>query len=121
MHWQKENKLDYLLQECRDELSRHKTDDEWEDIAKKICDDPSAKRDKPLFIMYLNKLESDGLIKKNERGHVATFEGLFYKGYKRMRRREINATNLQVIQTWAIAIGTILAGLYALYQFLAHH
>lgn len=117
MDFQKEKKLDYLLQECRDELSRLRTEEEWHNISKKVCDDLSAKRDKPLFIMYLDKLEADGLIKKNDTGYVATYKGLFYKGYEKTRKDESTATNLQLIQTWAISIGTALAGLYALYQF----
>ncbi len=118
---EKEKNLDYLLQECRDELSRNRNEEEWNNIAKRVCNDLSAKRDKPLFIMYLDKLEKDGLIKKNETGHVATYEGLFFKGYKKTKRKETVLTNLQLIQTWAIAIGTALAGLYALYQFFQNN
>lgn len=118
MSWEKEKNLDYLLQECRDELSRLRTNEEWDNISKRVCNDFSAKRDKPLFLMYLEKLESDGLIKKNETGHVATYKGLFFKGYKKAKKKENISTNLQLIQTWAIVIGTALAGLYALYQFL---
>ena len=66
MDFQKERNLDYLLQECRDELSRHRSEEEWHNISKKICDDLSAKKDKPLFLMYLDKLQEDNLIKKNE-------------------------------------------------------
>lgn len=116
MNWEKENNLDYLLQQCRDELSRHRAEEEWSKIAKKVCNDSSAKKDKPLFLMYLDKLESDHLIKKNETGYVATFEGLFYKGYKATKRKQTISTNLQLVQTWCIAIGTAFAGLYAIFQ-----
>ena len=117
MNTENENNLDYLLQQCRDELSRHRTEDEWDAIAKKVCNDKDAKRDKPLFIMYIEKLEADKLIKKTSTGYVATYEGLFYKGYGATKRKEVIATNLQAAQTWAISIGTALAGLYAVYQF----
>ncbi len=37
--------------------------------------------------MYLDKLEADGLIEKNETGHLATYEGLFFKGYKKNKKK----------------------------------
>ncbi len=118
MDFSKEKKLDYLLQECRDELSRHRTEEEWHNISKKVCDDLSAKKDKPLFLMYLDKLEADGLIKKNETGYAATYKGLFYIGYEKNKRKENISKNLQTAQTWAISIGTAIAGLYALVQII---
>lgn len=118
MDFSKEEKLDYLLQECRDELSRHRTEEEWHNISKKVCDDLSAKKDKPLFLMYLDKLEADDLIKKNETGYVATYKGLFYIGYEKTKRKENISKNLQTAQTWAISIGTAIAGLYALVQII---
>lgn len=116
MKYKNESKLDYILQECRDELSRQRTEIEWHNISKKICDDPDAKRDKPLFLMYIDKLEEDNLIKKNGTGYLATYKGLFFKGYVENIKKENISKRLQTAQTWAISIGTAIAGIYALIQ-----
>lgn len=118
MDFQKERKLDCLLQECKDELSRHRTEEDWHNISVRICDNPNAKKDNPLFLMYLNKLKEDDLIEKNETGYVATFKGLFFKGYEKTKKEEKVSKNLQTVQTWAISIGTAIAGLYALVQIM---
>lgn len=68
--------------------------------------------------MYLDKLKADDLIKKNETGYVATYKGLFFKGFEETKRKENISKKLQTAQTWAISIGTAIAGLYALVQII---
>ncbi|MHB8261907.1 MAG: hypothetical protein ACYDCN_02745 [Bacteroidia bacterium] len=72
----------------------------------------------------LNKLEKDGFlipIPVNDKKFITTsFEGIVFiknGGYTEQKRKEMTLKALQSIQTWAIAIGTSLAGAYALCQF----
>ena len=77
------------------------------------------------FLMYHNmifdKLANDGYIKKVNELNSITFEGkLFSKsgGYEVANKKSAIRANLQSSQTWAIAVGTVLAGAYGLLEIL---
>ena len=63
---------------------------------------------------------------EKEKGNVPhqikiTFRGIAFisnGGYVKQKEKETISKNLQLVQTWAIAIGTALAGLWALYLFI---
>lgn len=50
-----------------------------------------------------------------------SFKGIMFinnGGYVKFKEKEAISKNLQLVQTWAIAIGTALAGLWSLYLFI---
>lgn len=58
---------------------------------------------------------------ESNKNYMITFEGKLlneFGGYRYKKKRDAISTNLQLSQTWAIAVGTALAGLYALYQII---
>ena len=80
----------------------------------------------------INKLEKDGyvhsnisdqkdIIFKTDKKYMISFEGKLLNengGYRYKKKRDSISASLQLVQTWAIALGTVLAGLYALYQII---
>ena len=63
--------------------------------------------------------ESKDPLFESDKKYMITFEGKLLNesgGYRYKARRDAISTNLQLAQTWAISLGTALAGLYALYQ-----
>jgi len=70
----------------------------------------------------LETIQTKDVIFESDKKYMITFEGKLLnesRGYKYKEKQKVIATNLQLIQTWAIAVGTALAGLYALYQIIA--
>ena len=58
-----------------------------------------------------------------EKFYIINFEGKYLNktgGYKYKIKRQTTSTNLQSIQTWSIAVGTALAGIYSLYELWKH-
>ncbi len=83
----------------------------------------------PAIINKLNKdayidfelNDSKDIIFDSEKKYRITFEGKLLNesgGYRWKIKRESTLTNLQSLQTWVIAIGTALAGLYGIYQLI---
>ena len=71
----------------------------------------------------IDKLQRDGLLKSMVEGYKITFDGrIFHEmgGYTEKVRKESTSTSLQSWQTWAIAVGTILGGLYGLVEILKY-
>lgn len=80
----------------------------------------------------LNKLVTDGnadfeisefkdSLYESNKIYTISFEGIILienGGYKRKGKKESISTKLQSLQTWAIAVGTALAGLYGLYELI---
>ena len=80
----------------------------------------------------IDKLNKDGYVNyelgdtkdsifQSTKKYMITFEGKMLNetgGYRYKSKRDAISTNLQSAQTWAIAVGTVLAGLYALYQII---
>ena len=79
----------------------HKCIHEWEQLEKILFDD--------------DKLVESDLYKY----WVLTVKGKMFEGYVRRKKRQSVSITLQSVQTWAIAVGTSLAGLYALFQLLS--
>jgi len=83
-----------------------------------------------LMFLYIRKLIEDKLIKSEKillddeflpNEFSVTFKGRLFinnGGYKNQLRKESISVNLQLIATWAIVIGTSLAGVYSLYSLL---
>jgi hypothetical protein len=72
------------------------------------------------YIDFETKLPKDTIFESDKR-YMITFEGKLLNetgGYGDKAKRETISTNLKLVQTWAIAVGTALAGLYAFYQLL---
>ncbi|OFY96139.1 MAG: hypothetical protein A3K10_13790 [Bacteroidetes bacterium RIFCSPLOWO2_12_FULL_31_6] len=79
------------------------------------------------LIKVVQKLENDKYIvplggnsESNEEEYTITFEGIVFNsngGYVKQKQKETIAKKLKHVETCAIAIGTALAGLYALYSF----
>ena len=70
------------------------------------------------------KLENEGFIRRDfQEFERLTINGYLFiqdGGYKKKRSREATSKDLQSAQTWAIAIGTALAGLYSLFQLMIY-
>ena len=80
----------------------------------------------------INKLVKDGyldfevggskdIIFDSDKKYMITFEGKLLNeqgGYRYKDKRDSISTNLRLAQTWAIALGTVLAGLYGLYELI---
>jgi hypothetical protein len=70
------------------------------------------------YLDFETKLSNDTIFESDKK-YMITFEGKLLietGGYGDKAKREAISTNLKLVQTWAIAVGTALAGLYALYQ-----
>lgn len=74
-------------------------------------------------VTIMSKLIKDGFLEPNNPISFTevriTFDGImFYEagGYNKKRRKESIQANLQSSQTWAIVVGTLLAGLFGLVE-----
>lgn len=78
--------------------------------------------DKPLAFMMCAKMSRDGYLQKFDNIRYALYaEGFFFiktGGYSTTEIRERKKANLQSLQTWAIVVGTFLAGAYGLVEIL---
>ena len=72
--------------------------------------------------LILQKFVKDGYANESTKEEYwITFLGKMFidnGGYVKQKQKETITKNFQLMQTWAIAIGTALAGLWALYLFL---
>ena len=80
------------------------------------------------LIKLVHKLEKDIYIisrgiqlESNEEEYTITFEGIVFQstgGYVKQNEKEITSKNLKNLETWTIAMGAGLAGLWVIYSFL---
>lgn len=76
--------------------------------------------DKDEKILF-EKLKDDKCVKEIDGKYLVTVDGRLFAesgGYVEKIRQQTISVNLQSVQTWAIAVGTSLAGLYAFFQLL---
>lgn len=80
------------------------------------------------FQQILVKLEKDGyanFIKSFDTGfYRISFEGSLFKGYRVLGRANLLKQRLFLIREWSLALGTVLAGMYGLFEILKwlfHH
>ena len=88
-----------------DQIVRNASLDTSDDIAHLACD----------------KLYRDGYLAKENGGYIVLMDGMIFAasgGYEGKRRRDATSASLQSVQTWAIALGTVFAGAYSLYELL---
>lgn len=78
--------------------------------------------EKTLAFMMCAKMSRDGYLQRHDNARYTLFaEGFFFiktGGYSTTETRERKKANLQSLQTWAIVIGTFLAGVYGLVEIL---
>jgi len=93
--------------------------------AERLIAEKFPEMDSPEFMEYspmiFEQLVDDGYLTKGDNKYSINFKGkMFYKngGYIKEQKRKSNATTLQSWQTWAIVVGTALAGIYALVEIL---
>ena len=71
--------------------------------------------------MILEQLVSDRYLSKIGPRYSITFKGKMFSksgGYIKKEKRESTSITLQSWQTWAISVGTVLAGIYGLVEIL---
>ena len=131
-----------ILQYCRDELSFIKDKKYWAALASEVCNDKDATFNNPVFILYVEKLLSDGLIKNNNGDYIVTIDGLFHEGFvnksnriiiennrirnlensnNEFRDRSENISNQMVRATNILAFGTVALVLVELMNHFSEH
>ena len=95
------------------------------DLYKWFTDSYAENIDMGTFVKILNKLYDnkyvDRELKYNVYHYSISLEGEVFNlqgGYEKLEDRKSKAANLQSWQTWVIAVGTGLAGIYGLYELI---
>ena len=97
-------------------LSKGWSKDLTDEVIAKLIKDEFVREDKQAF-------NNRDLLPEQTKYYMITIEGLIFKdhgGYRYKIKRQNTSTNLQSVQTWSIAIGTALAGIYSLYELWKH-
>jgi hypothetical protein len=87
-----------------------------------ICQRAGIEIEKTLAFMMCAKMSRDGYLQRHDNIRYSLYaEGFFFiktGGYSTTETRERKKANLQSLQTWAIVVGTFLAGVYGLVEIL---
>jgi hypothetical protein len=102
-----EEKLDELLNYYREKQYKpHSMYDpqnkKWGDLAIRTCGENNIE-----FLQLTQKVTGDKYVEQINSDYYITPEGNIFIGYQETNRRKRISSNLQLVQTWAIAIGTL--------------